>query len=483
MSNSYDQVRYPGRPYQQTDPAHLGVFPKLFGLPFAPFETCRMLEIGCGDGVNQINLALAAPGARFVGVDLAAEPIEQARADALACGLRNVEFIARDLCDVGAELGEFDYIVAHGVLTWVPEAARAALFRVIGERLAPNGVAMVSFNALPGARAWQAMRDMLLYETREAGTPREKVNLAVDFLKGAEERWSANEANGLQMIAAARRILQNAPEVMFHDELSEFYTPYMLSDVAARAAEEGLTYLCDARARTNGEAFFPSERHAAERARAGTDWTRFQQYLDFCEMSAFHNAVFIKGAPERSRVAGRLRGLWAQCDVKEVAPDPAKPRERVYFVGGKARLTTDDPSLAELFQALGGCYPMATPLDAVDDLEAVADHIFRLFVSGVVTLTTAPPTVVREAGTRPVASALSRLQAARGEGDLACLTQAILRVETGPLQTLVPLLDGTRTRETLAVDWTAAARLQPPPTPAQLEGALNVLTRAGVMMA
>lgn len=482
MSNAYDQVRYPGKPYPQTDPAHLGVFPKLFGLPFAPFENCRMLEIGCGDGVNQINLALSAPDAHFVGIDLAAEPIGQARADALACGAGNVEFLALDLREIGAELGEFDYIVAHGVLTWVPEPARAALFRVIGERLAPNGVAMVSFNALPGARAWQAMRDMLLYETREAGSPRDKLKLASDFLKGAEERWSANEANGLQMIAAARRMLDHAPEVMFHDEMSEFYMPYLLSDVAGRAAAYGFNYLCDARARTNEELFFPSERHATERSRAGDDWTRFQQYLDFCKLNSFHNAIFVKGVPDRRRVATRLRGLWAQGDVQEVAPDVAKPDERAYTVGGQVRLTTDDPGLMELFRALGASYPRATPLDAVADLEAVADHIFRLFVSGVVTLTTAPPSVVRDSGAHPLASALSRLQAARGEGDLACLTQAILRVETGPLQTLVPLLDGTRTRETLAVDWTAAAGLPVPPTPDQLQSALAVLTRAGVMM-
>ena len=120
MPTAYDKVRYPGSVYAQTDPAALGVIAQLFGLPFAPFQNCRMLEIGCGEGVNLINLALSAPGARFLGVDLAQTAIASAKADAAACGLTNIEFLAADLRDIDAAFGKFDYIVAHGVFSWVP---------------------------------------------------------------------------------------------------------------------------------------------------------------------------------------------------------------------------------------------------------------------------------------------------------------------------------------------------------------------------
>ncbi len=190
MPSAYDRIRYPGQPYGQAHPALLAVYAHLFGLPYAPFETCRMLEIGCGDGVNLINLALLAPHAHFVGVDLAEAPIAQARADALACGCGNIEFFAADLRNIGPEFGAFDYIVAHGVLTWVPDAVRIALFPVIGRLLAPHGVAMVSFNSLPGARAWQAMRDMLKFETKGAATPEEGLKLAYAFLERMVSLWS-----------------------------------------------------------------------------------------------------------------------------------------------------------------------------------------------------------------------------------------------------------------------------------------------------
>jgi SAM-dependent methyltransferase len=482
MTNAYDRIRYPGQPYGQTHPASLSAFAQLFGLPFASFEGCRMLEIGCGDGVNLINLALQAPGARFVGIDLAEAPIAQARADAAACGCANVEFIAYDLCEIGAAFGTFDYIVAHGVLAWVPEPVRAALMRVIGERLAPHGLAMVSFSALPGARSWQAMRDMLLYETREATSPEDKLRLATEFLERGREHWSSQEADGVWMAGVAYRILRRAPEVLFHDELGDIYAPQMLSDVAAAAGAYGLVYLADTRAHVSEEAWFPSEGRAELRERSGGDWTRFQQQLDFQKLRAFHNAIFARGVADRRLVPSRLVGLWAQGDVRRADPDPAKPDELAFVAGDSVRLTTNDPGLAEFLMALAEASPLALPLDKVAENEALATHVLRLFVSGIVALATSPECAGRAAAERPIASPLARLQAARGERDLATLTQSVLRIEEGPLLALVPLLDGSRDRAALAVDWAAAAGLDEAEARESLDMALAMLARAGALV-
>ena len=478
MPNAYDRIRYPGQPYGQAHPALLGAFAHLFGLPYAPFEGCRVLEIGCGDGVNLIALALAAPQARFVGVDLAEGPIAQARADALACGCANVDFFAADLRDIGPEFGAFDYIVAHGVLAWVPEPVRAALLPVIGARLAPHGLAMVSFNALPGARAWQAMRDMLQIETKGAGTPEEALARARAFLERNLPLWSKRQADGVWMAGVARRILDRAPEVLFHDELGAFYAPQLLSDVAAAAAAAGLGYLGDSRPNINEEAWFPSEAAAEARARAAGDWTAFQQQLDFLELRSFHNAIFARGLADRRRDASRLKGLYARADIREGEPNAAG--ERVFAVG-PARLTTNDPQLASLFETLGAAYPADSPLDAVRDLEKLESQIYRMFASGVLTLSTAPGPARRTPGERPFASPLARLQAARGERNLATLTHAVLRIDDAPLQALLLLLDGTRDRATLAFDWAAAAGLDAGDAREALEGALATLAQAGVL--
>jgi SAM-dependent methyltransferase len=484
MATAYDSVRYPGSVYTQTDPAALGVIAKLFGLPFAPFKSCRMLEIGCGDGVNLINLALSAPGSRFLGVDLAQTAIANAKADAAACGLTNVEFIAADLRDIDASFGSFDYVVAHGVLSWVPKPIASALIRVIGERLAPGGIAMVSFVALPGGRTLQVIRDLLTYETRDATSPEDKLSRSVAALESFIGLWSAKGADTAYMIDAARRTLARAPGALFHDELSECYEPQLIADVAVAASKSGLLYLADARPRAIAEALFPSESAAYARVRAGGDWARFQQYLDFQDMRSFHNSVFVKGgAPDRRRCASRLEGLWIQCDLREVECESVKSDEVVFMTGEGVRLSTNDPSLAALFRGLANAYPEALPLSDVPDLVAVADHVFKLYTSQVARVSTAPSRARREAGQRPLASALACRQAARGERDLATLMQTVARMESDPLITLVTLLDGTRVRADLALPWAAMAGVDAAEASVVLDGALTVLARAGLLMA
>ena len=76
-------------------------------------------------------------------------------------------------------------------------------------------------------------------------------------------------------------------------------------------------------------------------------------------MRSFHNAIFVKGALDHRRLASRLAGLWAKCDLREVERDPVKPDESVFEAGPGVRLTTNDPRLAAFFRELGGAYPRA----------------------------------------------------------------------------------------------------------------------------
>ena len=127
--NVYDAVRYSNDPYAQTHPERLATVAILHGLePPDPFHA-RVLEIGCGAGGNLMAMAAATPGIRAPGVDLAAEPIAEGRARDRrdrADQRRAAPGRLRDLAD--GSLGEFDYIVAHGVYGWVPggRARRAA---------------------------------------------------------------------------------------------------------------------------------------------------------------------------------------------------------------------------------------------------------------------------------------------------------------------------------------------------------------------
>ena len=151
----YDLISYPAMPRQQTHPDRLAAVGKLFGMKPAPVERCRVLEIGCSDGGNLIPMACALPESRFVGLDLAAGPITEGKNAARDLKLDNLALHACDLREIDESWGEFDYILAHGLYSWVPPEVRERILSVCRERLSADGIAFISYNAYPGGHIRQ----------------------------------------------------------------------------------------------------------------------------------------------------------------------------------------------------------------------------------------------------------------------------------------------------------------------------------------
>jgi len=146
VSFAYDQVLYPALPFAQTHPDRLVTIARLFGMAAAHPERCRVLEIGSSDGGNLIPMALALPESNFTGIDLAERAVARGCAMIDALGLGNIRLQQMDLMHAGAEMGEFDYIIAHGVYSWVPPEVRDHLLSICRTNLAPQGVAYISYN-------------------------------------------------------------------------------------------------------------------------------------------------------------------------------------------------------------------------------------------------------------------------------------------------------------------------------------------------
>src|SRR5262245_19896617 len=146
----YDQVPYQSHPFPHTQPPRLAAIATLFGLNPPPVPTARILEIGCAAGGNLIPLAARFPDATCLGIDLSSVQIRQAVPRVQALGLRNLELRRQSVTDLGADEGPFDYVICHGVYSWVPQSVREAILRVCAERLSDNGIAIVSYNVLPG---------------------------------------------------------------------------------------------------------------------------------------------------------------------------------------------------------------------------------------------------------------------------------------------------------------------------------------------
>ena len=172
LVRSYNDVAYTSFADAARHPERLATIGTLLGMDVAPLATCRVLEFACGDGLSLLPIAATLPNATFVGFDFAARPIASAQRMASDLGLTNVRLLQLDLRELPAELGSFDYVIAHGLYSWIPADVRAHVLPLIARHLAPQGVAFVSYNTLPGCHMRRVVWEMLKYHTRDiAGMP------------------------------------------------------------------------------------------------------------------------------------------------------------------------------------------------------------------------------------------------------------------------------------------------------------------------
>src|SRR5271157_4765033 len=164
---SYDEVAYPSFPISYTHPDRLATVATLLGMKPAPVEECRVLELGCSDGSNLLAMAVGLPHSEFVGVDFAGTAIARGCARAAEVGLKNLTLRRLDLLEMAPDYGRFDYIIVHGLYTWVPESVADQILAICKGSMAPHGVAYVSYNTLPGCYSREMVREIMLFHNRD----------------------------------------------------------------------------------------------------------------------------------------------------------------------------------------------------------------------------------------------------------------------------------------------------------------------------
>ena len=275
----YDAVPYRHGAVSDSHPARVGAIARLLGINAAPPDHCRVLELGCGEGMNLLPLAEQFPKSEFVGVDFSAKQIAVAEAARAACGIKNARFVCADLRTWKPE-GAFDYIIAHGVYSWVPADVRDRLLALCTGALSPNGVAYVSYNTLPGWALPGGVRKILLSEISTLMSPEAQMARAAQVLDSLAEcmkdQPGSYAANLRDTIADMRA---KPPGLLFHDELAAVNDPCTFNEFTAHAAHRGLNYVAEAHYATMQSAHLPAPMHTAL-APLQPDFARTQQFMD-----------------------------------------------------------------------------------------------------------------------------------------------------------------------------------------------------------
>jgi SAM-dependent methyltransferase len=450
----------------------------LFRIDPAPPAECRVLELGCGDGGNLVPMAVALPGAQFLGIDASERAIARGRAVVETLGLANATLEVAAIERFEPPQEPFDYVIAHGVYSWVEDPVRDRLLELCRAVLADRGIAYVSYNALPGGRLSGALREMLVFHTAGIDDPAERTEGARALLRLLAESWSDEHDFGAIMRRQAERLLERSDETLFHDELAAINQPVYFHEFVAHAARHGLQYLAEADFFEMQTGVLPET--ASDELLHVEDPVRREQYLDFIKGRMFRQTLLCGAELEIDRSPQPLivESLAVSSPARP-AGDPDRAG-RVTFEGPTgSTLTTDHPFVTRALEQVAGSWPAAVqvrvliPAEANDDERAaVCGALLRCYAGNIVQLHAAPPPLTTSAGERPEASPLARHQARSGEL-VTNLRHTGVRIEDDLGRRLVVLLDGTRDRAQLLHELAAFLRDSGRAVPDDLEGGLE----------
>jgi SAM-dependent methyltransferase len=464
--NPYDEIPYPSHVYTQSHPETLALAALTRGLRAAPPDRCRVLELGCNDGTNLLAIAAAFPDVEAVGVDLAGLPVAAGSAIAADARLGNVRLLVGDASRPDPAWGTFDYVIAHGLYSWVPAAVRDGILATIRQVLRPDGVAFVSYSAYPGAYARRMFREMMLLYSEGAPTVAERAQRSVEMLhavaaaRGAREApWDAWLRNEIE------RRLEVPISVLEHDDLAEVNDPVWFHEFVRHSASHGLRYLAEAEWAENSDLAFPEGLQRA--LRTVEDPLGREQVRDLLKVRRFRQTLLVHSHAEPGPV--RLEGvgrLFASSVVRTDAEAPSLAVAAVESFQGRrgGRVQTDSRIVRAALRTLTERWPRRMRVsdltaEAVsrvtaacggslppgDGPESFLEVLPALHDAGNVGLHLTAPDAPATPGPRPTANALARAMAARGPHAVSLL-QELVRLEDPRARRLIPLLDGTRDR-------------------------------------
>jgi SAM-dependent methyltransferase len=434
LSERYDAVPYRHGSIADTHPARLAAIGRLHGLPTAPPDRCRVLELGCGEGLNLLPLAERLPHSEFIGIDFSAAAIAVAESARAECGVENARFQCADLRTFSPEPGAFDYVIVHGGYSWVPADVRDRLLAICAAALSPSGLAYVSYNTLPGCALPLGVGAFLREEVARIPNPAGQMEHVGSVLQalGASLQGQPGAYTALLRETVAD-MQQRSPTFLFHDELSPDTTPCTFTAFVGHAGTHGLNYLAEAHYATMHYEHVPTGMRAPL-AGLGLDFLRTQQYMDVLFQRWLRNSLLCRTALPSERpihpavIAECALGLRLQpvSDGVDLAPGV-----KLRFTGPTG-LTLEFAGSAEkaLLAALALAAPARMPyaaavaaanalldqcgLPSIQDEPALCDELYRLFSLDALDLLLAGDGSWLRTSAEPAPSSIMRFEARRG---------------------------------------------------------------------
>lgn len=455
---------------------------RLLGVAAAAPTKARVLELGCADGSNLLPLAAQFPEATFLGIDSSKVEIAAGHKAVAAAGLKNLELRLQDIRDFPSDAGKFDYIIAHGIYSWVPEPVREKMLVICAEHLTENGVAYISYNAKPGWNMRQSLREMMLFHTQGLADPKTKVQQARALLAFlADAVPTENNAYGM-LLKSELGLMAGWPDnYLLHDIIGEENTSFYFHEFVGRAMKHGLQYLSEPSIAEMLAGNFP-DKVSQMLGQLNKNILAQEQYMDFLRNRTFRQTILCRANVHLKRaISPALLSQMAfrSLLVKATGPVELVPGISVGFAtAGGVQLNSTDAfvkamllaltdtkgtaaiaysAILEKARALSRPFLGDVPAnrDQIDEI-TLQTNLMNLLAKGFLEIYAEPVAARADVPEKPLVSALTRYQALNAR----TLTNRVQQSVPADVASryVIAACDGTRTREDLVSELVARVK-------------------------
>ncbi len=453
----YDQVSYEDEPFSNTHPETLSAIGTLYGLAPASPNSCRFLELGAAKGNNIIGMAYALPNSEFIGIDLSEKQVEEGIDNINKLGLKNVQLKHADILDLDEKLGKFDYIIAHGILSWVPEVVRDKMFELCSKLLTSNGICYFSYNTYPGWKAREIFRDIMLIDSKEVVDTEDLINKSRRALKITSNMLLGSQSDFSKHLKEEIKHFISRPDWYFlHDFLAEINNPFYISEIFTKAKHFNLQYLVDTELSTSTT--MGLDQHASQTLnKLKDDLLSFEQYADIARLRSFRRSLFCRKEikVDRNCFQKNIYNLFIATNLieKEISTEAKnKTIEFSHPNGGSIRL--QDPAALTALRKIISAWPVAISVsELINNLSMSGttlkqnENIIEVLINGIfanlIEVRSSTGYSTNLLAERPIASKLARQQALTKQSVTTLLHHSI-SIDNNERELLI-LLDGTRT--------------------------------------
>lgn len=457
---TYDEVPYIGGTYPSSHPRNIATVAKVFGLAPPATETARVLEIGCASGSNLIPMAMAAPQSTFLGIDLSLRQIEDGRKQIESLEINNIILEHMSVSDISSEIGPFDYIICHGVFSWVPQEVQKDIMRVCSENLTKNGLVYISYNTLPGWNSIKSIRDMMLYHTAQFDDPNVKIDEAVKMMRFVASGLPQEDSIWRKTIETELKNIENLNGwYVYHEHLENENHPLYFHEFMKIAEDNNMQYLGDSQLSTMYVGALAKP--VADTLSQLTDLVRQEQYMDFVRNRRFRMSILTKKSQTPNHTVPQERinifylsadkllpdfdttqQNWSQ-DTLRTFNNKAISTKNRYFASLLSILCEQRPRIFSLDELVKVAAKRVGPSDEATFRKAWTEFAMKLCFMGYLAVHDSPYDEMLTVSERPVALPITRYQSTLGELVPNTRHESI-KLDKATL-VLLPLLDGSLT--------------------------------------